>query len=277
MDRTALLSCESRTDTGRQGTCACVTCMLWRTVTCMLWRTARRCSEPLAAALRASFRLCWTATPESTPHVRSGGLMRTMRLTTPTTRCPATQGAYRLAPRALRAPDARRVGVWTSINPLGASGRTHEIFPAASSSSPSPPPPPTSASAPPPSAAESEGAKVKKKRRSAGKKSKAPVVAPSSVAAGNTAGEGADASAGVECERVGWVLLGCDSDTGGALAVVRGPRLGVVASVDVLDAPTMKVQVNGKPRTRLCVDTMVGARSGFGGTGGMGWDTQVSV
>ena len=60
------------------------------------------------------------------------------------------------------------------------------------------------------------------------------------------------------CDGYGWILLGCDSDAGGALALVRGPSVGVIAAVDVLDAPTMKVEVNGKPRTRLCVEEMVG-------------------
>ena len=54
-----------------------------------------------------------------------------------------------------------------------------------------------------------------------------------------------------------WTLLGCDSDAGGALAVVRGPSLGCVASVDVHDCPTYKVEVNGKLRKRLCVEDMV--------------------
>ena len=55
----------------------------------------------------------------------------------------------------------------------------------------------------------------------------------------------------------GWILLGCDSDAGGALAVVRGPRTGIVASVDVIDVPTVKVEVNGRPRVRLAVDGVV--------------------
>ena len=55
----------------------------------------------------------------------------------------------------------------------------------------------------------------------------------------------------------GWTLVGCDSDAGGALVVVRGPSPGVVNTVTVLDCPTMKVEVNGKQRTRLCVEAMV--------------------
>lgn len=55
----------------------------------------------------------------------------------------------------------------------------------------------------------------------------------------------------------GWTLLGCDSDAGGALAVVRGPSIGDVASVDVHDCPTYKVEVNGRARKRLCVEDMV--------------------
>lgn len=54
-----------------------------------------------------------------------------------------------------------------------------------------------------------------------------------------------------------WILLGCDSDAGGALAVIRGPSVGVVAAVDVLDCPTAKVEVNGKQRVRLSVERMV--------------------
>ena len=60
----------------------------------------------------------------------------------------------------------------------------------------------------------------------------------------------------VEAAR-GWTLLGCDSDAGGALAVVRGPSLGNVASVDVHDCPTYKAEVNGRIRKRLCVEDMV--------------------
>jgi hypothetical protein len=55
----------------------------------------------------------------------------------------------------------------------------------------------------------------------------------------------------------GWTLVGCDSDAGGALVVVRGPAPGIVVSVQVFDCPTMKVEVNGKQRTRLCVEAMV--------------------
>ncbi len=55
----------------------------------------------------------------------------------------------------------------------------------------------------------------------------------------------------------GWTLLGCDSGAGGALAVVRGPSLGHVASVDVHDCPTYKAEVNGRARKRLCVEDMV--------------------
>ena len=54
----------------------------------------------------------------------------------------------------------------------------------------------------------------------------------------------------------GWTLVGCDSDAGGALVVVRGPAPGVVRRVSVLDCPTVKVEVNGKQRTRLCVEAM---------------------
>ena len=57
----------------------------------------------------------------------------------------------------------------------------------------------------------------------------------------------------------GWVLVGCDSDAGGALAIVRGPSVGVVASVEVIDCPTVKVEVNGKLRTRLHAEAMVAA------------------
>eukprot|EP00982_Pelagococcus_subviridis_P001559 12440-Pelagococcus_subviridis.AAC.8 len=65
----------------------------------------------------------------------------------------------------------------------------------------------------------------------------------------------------VEEERApnGWFLVGCDSDAGGALAVVRGPSTGVITSVDVIDAPTMKVEVNGRARVRLDVDAMCAA------------------
>ena len=55
----------------------------------------------------------------------------------------------------------------------------------------------------------------------------------------------------------GWTLVGCDSDAGGALVVVRGPAPGVARRVVVLDCPTVKVEVNGKQRTRLCVEAMV--------------------
>ena len=55
----------------------------------------------------------------------------------------------------------------------------------------------------------------------------------------------------------GWTLVGCDSDAGGALVVVRGPAPGMVRRVSVLDCPTVKVEVNGKRRTRLCVESMV--------------------
>jgi len=55
------------------------------------------------------------------------------------------------------------------------------------------------------------------------------------------------------------VLVGCDSDAGGALAIVRGPSVGVVASVEVIDCPTVKVEVNGKLRTRLHAEAMVAA------------------
>lgn len=54
-----------------------------------------------------------------------------------------------------------------------------------------------------------------------------------------------------------WTLIGCDSDAGGALVVVRGPKPGVATSVVVLDCPIIKVEVNGKLRTRLCVEAMV--------------------
>ena len=56
-----------------------------------------------------------------------------------------------------------------------------------------------------------------------------------------------------------WTMVGCDSDAGGALAVVRGDSPGAVSSVEVVDAPTMKVNVNGKPRVRLCVEAMAAA------------------
>ena len=54
----------------------------------------------------------------------------------------------------------------------------------------------------------------------------------------------------------GWVLLGCDSDNNGALAVIRGPLVGFVHSIEVHDCPMKEVTVNSTPRLRQDVDAM---------------------
>lgn len=96
---------------------------------------------------------------------------------------------------------------------------------------------------------------MKRRTTGKGKNSKAtPAVASPTPAALKKTDDAGD----VCCDGHAWVLLGCDSDVGGALAVLKGPSVGVIAAVDVLDAPTVKVEVNGKPRVRLCVEQMAG-------------------
>ena len=53
-----------------------------------------------------------------------------------------------------------------------------------------------------------------------------------------------------------WVVVGCDSDAGGALCVISGGSVGVVRAVRVVDNPTSKVLVNGRERVRLDPDAM---------------------
>ena len=52
-------------------------------------------------------------------------------------------------------------------------------------------------------------------------------------------------------------IVGCDPDVGGALAVIAGDDVGNVDTVMIFDCPTKPVDVNGKARTRVCVDSMV--------------------
>jgi hypothetical protein len=54
-----------------------------------------------------------------------------------------------------------------------------------------------------------------------------------------------------------WCIVGCDPDVGGALAVITGDDVGNVETVRIFDCPTKPVDVNGKARTRVCVDGMV--------------------
>ena len=53
-----------------------------------------------------------------------------------------------------------------------------------------------------------------------------------------------------------WVVVGCDSDAGGALCVISGGSVGVVRAVRVVDNPTSKVLVNGRERVRLDPEAM---------------------
>ena len=52
-------------------------------------------------------------------------------------------------------------------------------------------------------------------------------------------------------------IVGCDPDVGGALAVITSDDVGNVDTVRIFDYPTKPVDVNGKARTRVCVDGMV--------------------
>ena len=54
-----------------------------------------------------------------------------------------------------------------------------------------------------------------------------------------------------------WAVVGCDSDAGGALAIIRGDFVGDVQTVEIVDVPTMTVSVNGKARRRLDVAKMI--------------------
>jgi len=54
-------------------------------------------------------------------------------------------------------------------------------------------------------------------------------------------------------KRYKWAVVGCDSDAGGALAIIRGDFAGDVQTVEIVDVPTMTVTVNGKKRIRLDV------------------------
>ena len=53
-----------------------------------------------------------------------------------------------------------------------------------------------------------------------------------------------------------WILLGCDSDNNGALAVIRGSFLGFEHSNEVHDCPMKEVTVNNTPRLRQDVDAL---------------------
>ena len=53
-----------------------------------------------------------------------------------------------------------------------------------------------------------------------------------------------------------WVLLGCDSDGNGALAVIRGPFVGFEHNMEVHDCPMKEVTVNNTARLRQDVDAM---------------------
>jgi len=53
-----------------------------------------------------------------------------------------------------------------------------------------------------------------------------------------------------------WVLLGCDSDINGALAVIRGPLVGFVHSIEVHDCRMKEVSLNNTARSRQDVDAM---------------------
>ena len=58
-------------------------------------------------------------------------------------------------------------------------------------------------------------------------------------------------------KRYKWAVVGCDSDAGGALAIIRGDFAGDVQKVEIVDVPTMTVTVNGKKRIRLDVAKMI--------------------
>ena len=58
-------------------------------------------------------------------------------------------------------------------------------------------------------------------------------------------------------KRYKWAVVGCDSDAGGALAIIRGNFAGDVQTVEIVDVPTMTVTVNGKKRIRLDVAKMI--------------------
>ena len=58
-------------------------------------------------------------------------------------------------------------------------------------------------------------------------------------------------------KRYKWAVVGCDSDAGGALAIIRGDFAGDVQTVEIVDVPTMTVTVNGKKRIRLDVAKMI--------------------
>lgn len=58
-------------------------------------------------------------------------------------------------------------------------------------------------------------------------------------------------------KRYKWAVVGCDSDAGGALAIIRGDFVGDVQTVEIVDVPTMTVSVNGKARKRLDVAKMI--------------------
>ena len=61
-----------------------------------------------------------------------------------------------------------------------------------------------------------------------------------------------------------WIVVGCDSDANGALCVIRGPTVGEIASVRVVDNPTSVVEVNGRSRVRLDPDAMREATASLG-------------
>ena len=69
--------------------------------------------------------------------------------------------------------------------------------------------------------------------------------------------ERVEIDAKVANKRYKWAVVGCDSDAGGALAIIRGDFVGDVQTVEIVDVPTMTVSVNGKARKRLDVAKMI--------------------
>jgi len=69
--------------------------------------------------------------------------------------------------------------------------------------------------------------------------------------------EKVEIDAKVANKRYKWAVVGCDSDAGGALAIIRGDFVGDVQTVEIVDVPTMTVSVNGKARKRLDVAKMI--------------------
>lgn len=221
----------------------------------MLRQALRRCIDS-TTTMRAAYLASTAASTRS-----SGGAMTTSRQQRHRSLiygCDDDDGAHHRHHRRLTTTHQRRRGQWwTSVSPLGARGKKT----AASSSSSA-----SSASASASFSSSSSSHPGVKRRTGKGKKSEVtPAVASLTPAAPGGGQNKTENAVDCCCDGYAWVLLGCDSDAGGALAVVKGPSVGIIAAVDVLDAPTVKVEVNGKPRTRLCVEQMVGCVWGRGG------------